>query len=323
MENAILFGNGFNLLSSGTDSWASLLQGYSISGLSLNEIPPTMQYEQIFLSTKYQYSLQRYKTKENAFKHAIARKMKKYSFNSYYERLANLNVNTFLTTNYDHAFYDNKENSVIDKDLSEDIYSIHRFKRLLIFDKEIFFYPFHGDISSPKTMMLGLDQYGGALSKLNKYIKGEYVISKTENKIPKMEDRLLNPQMMVNANYGKKSSCNGLFSWIDAFFYMNIHIIGIGLDFSEIDLWWLLTHRARLIQKLGKEKVGNRIYYYCTDPISKVSYQAQKYQLLKMLDVDVVFHSNMQDLSLGVSNDIYKSIYSEQIDNLEKNLLQN
>lgn len=76
MKNAILFGNGFNLLSPKTDSWVSLLQGYS-SFLLLNEVPPTMQYEQIFLSTKRQYSLQRYGTKENAFKHAIAQRLKK------------------------------------------------------------------------------------------------------------------------------------------------------------------------------------------------------------------------------------------------------
>lgn len=103
---------------------------------------------------------------------------------------------------------------------------------------------------------------------------------------------------MINVTSGGLSSCNNsLLSWIDAFFYMNVHIIGLGLDFSEIDLWWLLTRCARLIQKLGKGKIENKIYYYCTDLMSKVSSQIQKCELLKILDIDAAFHSNMKDLS--------------------------
>lgn len=71
-----------------------------------------------------------------------------------------MNVNTFLTTNYDHAFYNNRKDVVVEKYFSEKNYSIHRSNRLFVNNREIAFYPFHGDISSPKTIMLGLDQYG-------------------------------------------------------------------------------------------------------------------------------------------------------------------
>lgn len=319
MENAILFGNGFNLLSPRTDSWRSLLLRYSSSDQLLDDIPPTMQYEQVFLTTKHTYSLQRYKTKENAFKHAIAKELSQYSSNEYYKILIDLPVNTYLTTNYDHAFYDDKD-IIVEKDSTETIYSIHRFNILQFSHKKVVFYPFHGDISKPKTIMLGLDQYGGALSKLGKYIKGEYEVKGGMKKIPPMEERLSESINLNPTDYGAKPSFNGLLSWIDAFFYMNVHIIGLGLDFSEIDLWWLLTRRARLIQKLGIEKVSNKIYYYCTEPISKIGYQLQKYQLLKMLHVEVVYLPKTDDLQRGINKTLYEDIYFEQIKNLKSHL---
>ena len=320
MENAILFGNGFNLLSSGTDSWRSLLQEYSSSDQLLDDIPPTMQYEQVFLTTKKEYNALQNKTKENVLKDSIAERMKQYSSNHYYHQLIDLDVETYLTTNYDHAFYDNNEEIIINEDITEKIYSIRRYKCLKFPNKEVVFYPFHGDVSNSKTIMLGLDQYGGALGKLNNYIKGYYRLKNKMEPIPSMESRLSESISLNPVDYGAKPSNNGLISWIDAFFYMNLHIIGLGLDFSEIDLWWLLTRRARFIQKLGVEKVRNKIYYYCTDSASEIDNQRQKYELLKALHVEVIYHSNKDNLQHEISENLYKNIYSEQINNLKSNL---
>lgn len=50
---------------------------------------------------------------------------------------------------------------------------------------------------------------------------------------------------------------NKKISWIDIFLNDNIYILGLGLDFGEIDLWWLLSYRNRLIldNKIQKNKV--------------------------------------------------------------------
>jgi len=50
-------------------------------------------------------------------------------------------------------------------------------------------------------------------------------------------------------------------SWLDLFFQRDVHIIGLTLKFVELDLWWLITYRARRVldRKFGIE---NRITYY-------------------------------------------------------------
>ncbi len=58
-----------------------------------------------------------------------------------------------------------------------------------------------------------------------------------------------------------KNGENFTTSWVDLFFSHDIHIVGLGLDFIEIHLWWLLTYRSRVLNghKLPRK---NKIYYY-------------------------------------------------------------
>ncbi|MCJ8326248.1 MAG: hypothetical protein MJK08_04015 [Campylobacterales bacterium] len=50
------------------------------------------------------------------------------------------------------------------------------------------------------------------------------------------------------------------------FFNTDIHILGFGLDYSEIDLWWILNKRARLGRT---QKLKNKIFFYT----KKLTYQ--------------------------------------------------
>ena len=74
-------------------------------------------------------------------------------------------------------------------------------------------------------------------------------------------------------------------SWVDLFFTNDLHIFGLSLDFVEIDLWWLLTYRAR--NKFYKKNtfIKNQIYYYI--PKKYVKDSADKIQLLAANDVKV------------------------------------
>lgn len=58
MKNAIFFGNGFNLLTEGALSWHDLLIGISDGKKVplLDGIPPTLQYEQVYISPKTAFS---------------------------------------------------------------------------------------------------------------------------------------------------------------------------------------------------------------------------------------------------------------------------
>lgn len=64
--------------------------------------------------------------------------------------------------------------------------------------------------------------------------------------MPKLLDRL-------------KDGIDEPFSWIDLFFIADIYMIGFGLLYDEIDLWWVLTRRKRLIRQ-GYD-IKNRVYY--------------------------------------------------------------
>ena len=33
--------------------------------------------------------------------------------------------------------------------------------------------------------------------------------------------------------------------WLDSFVLGNVNILGLGMDFSELDLWWLLNRKKR------------------------------------------------------------------------------
>lgn len=161
-------------------------------------------------------------------------------------------------------------------------------------------------------MMLGLDHYGGALAKVQNYVKGNYHINDYDN-VPCIKDRL--ERGLDKDSYGFKESGSGLMSWIDTIFFTNLHIIGMALDFSEIDIWWLLSRRARLSKS---NLIRNKIYYYPTFPLSESQSQNSKLNLLEELGVEVVYHNITQDIETGTVD--YNQIYNCQLDSLEKNL---
>lgn len=324
MKNAILFGNGFNLLSKGCPSWHDLLIGISDKGNTpiLEEIPPTLQYEQVYLSPSTTFSNLSHENEETKLKEAVKRRLAKLPTNTYYNSLKSLDVNIFLTTNYDHAFYNNDEKIIQGYDNTEKIYSIRRWKSMYHDGNKICLYFIHGDIKNTKSIMLGLDHYGGALAKVQDYIKGNYQrVQEVRGKdhkylqVPSIRKRLKDNIKISPLECGFKDSGTGLISWIDAFFFTNLHIIGITLDFSEIDIWWLLSRRARLL-KSGL--IQNKIYYYPTFPISEIHNHLPKLRLLERLGVQIVHHKLTEDIETGKID--YPSIYKVQVENLKSNL---
>jgi hypothetical protein len=67
------------------------------------------------------------------------------------------------------------------------------------------------------------------------------------------------------------------------FFNSNIHILGFSLDYSETDIWWLLTKRARILnEEKSSNLISNNIYFYDRN------IKADKEELLKSLNVTVI-----------------------------------
>lgn len=326
MKKTVLFGNGFNQLSNDCPSWHKLLESVSDNDTLpfLEGIPPTLQYEQVYLTPEYTVTLNEdsAKSSETELKEAIKDKLQKISFNAYYETLQKLDVDFFLTTNYDHTFYNNNSKLIKDSDESEKLYSIRRWKKLKIDGRDKLLFFIHGDLQKTASIMLGLDHYGGSLAKIGDYVKGNYQKSKTTNsnttnykRVPSIKERINNTALLRPSDYGFKDSGTQILSWIDTFFFTDLHIIGFSLDFSEIDIWWLLSRRARL-KKFNLVK--NKIFYYSTFPMSEIHNHLPKLRLLERLDVQIVHHNLTSDIQSG--NIDYPSIYNQQIKQLKQNL---
>jgi hypothetical protein len=88
------------------------------------------------------------------------------------------------------------------------------------------------------------------------------------------------------------------YSWLDFFFRDNTHIkiIGFKLDIEELDLWWLLTYRAKVMYgaKKGLHVPVNNTIEYCIPKeyttagrtVLTPAFKAKK-ELMEKMDIQV------------------------------------
>lgn len=270
--NAILYGNGFNRLND-VGSWESLVHVIDDKN-DRCKVPNTLQYEGKVLSEPFLTNAiletsdgKTLKTSDNKIltvseqsevliKQAIAKEMKEYRSNDLFDELLSLDINHYITTNYDNVADDvlndmKYTEDLFGRDKSENVFSIHRKKCYVKDNDRKIIWKIHGELSNIKSIMLGYYHYCSYLGQIKKYLMGEYNFAKRKETeaIPKIENRL-------------PLTHDEILSWIDLFFTSNIYIIGLGLNYEEVDLWWILTIRKRLIQRVGKRSVNNKIVYY-------------------------------------------------------------
>ena len=63
------------------------------------------------------------------------------------------------------------------------------------------------------------------------------------------------PTLIRRYNGLRKSGEYSPLSWIDYFMIGNVYIVGLGLDPSEMDLWWLINCKKHYSDKFGCEKI--------------------------------------------------------------------
>lgn len=111
------------------------------------------------------------------------------------------------------------------------------------------YYHPHGVVCNPSTMCLGYTHYLRITSDLIKVLSLKKGNKNSEMKIL----RHIRGNEPIDDHWGTK------------IYDSNCAFIGLGLTTCEIDLWWLLTHRASIIrQKIGGADtlVTNTIVYY-------------------------------------------------------------
>ncbi len=184
-----------------------------------------------------------------------------YNLENFGQYLFQHHVHNIITTNYDNGIefilcdtcgYGEQ---AVTEVVPERIYSIRTYKTFINGETghKVKLWKIHGDLSRIKSITLGFDQYCGSLSKLVGYVKGNYESSQSGGKT---FCRIPMKRKCEEQRY------DGI-SWIELFFRTNVYIVGFGMDFSEIDIWWLLNKRARLL--LEVPEIKNSITYLYDD----------------------------------------------------------
>ena len=255
---AVFLGNGFTRsLVGNVPAWGQLIGGANLEDDLQQIIPYTFQYEMNYLGER--------KSDEETLKSEICRKLPDFSkvelkgaAKSFLSFLAENEITDILTTNYDglveHLLL-SQNAKLISQNNSEKIYSIRRNYVYKYNEKLITLWKVHGDAVAPKSVMLGLDHYCGAIGKMDDFIKHGRLGGKTTD----------NPMEMKFPNKAKSDITKNKIetfqfqTWVDLFFVATVYFIGFGLDFSETDIWWLLNKRARFKEKL---EISNEIFFY-------------------------------------------------------------
>ena len=253
-NNVIFFGNGLNRIQEGLD-WNKLLDEIS-GGKILKDIPLPFQYEDICLSDDAGDFDKgpSCSVGEDELKQSIVDKLSIIHSNDVYEALAKMPINDYITTNYDKMLEKTLSGmgyELIDSDSSESRYSIHRYNILKKGDDIKRIWYIHGNIDKRNSIIMGYDQYCGELSKMDDWVKGSYKIIANE------------PIKAIHSRFPNTAHDDTIKSWIDLFFTSNVHIIGYSMPFDEIDLWWLLDKRKRLIWE-GRMATYGTIRFYTT-----------------------------------------------------------
>jgi hypothetical protein len=279
-KTGLLLGNGVNLLDSTQSvSWAKLLnqikKQYNINVDIDNEFKPfPIGFEEMLHLKEGGNTLDsKLKNLKQTIKSIIDQQLRnKDGFNEYHSQLAKLGYNDILTTNYDYAlelsvsnaFYINKKKYALNK--SEIKFSLKRHYGGFESTRSNIWH-IHGELKSSRnisvnskqyleeSIMIGYEHYSAYLELIQENINGKK--GKKTAEYPSLISRIKNKTI-------------GIF-WTDMLFTHNIDIIGLGLDFSENHLWWILNRRAMLMRNNelhnsnNDVQINNFINYYYPD----------------------------------------------------------
>ena len=274
MKKTIFFGNGINMLSDGY-SWNGMLSSLS-KRTNIDQISSNLlKYEYIVLSepcyTMFPWSLNgklllagdkvwcmRKDTEYDILRAKMCKELQTFKRSSFYYDLAKLNIQNYITTNYElylkdifsecsfkvTAYYEN-ESRIFSK------YIAQRGQ------EEISLWNIHGDVYHPKSIIIGFSEYCKYISEIENYLG--------------------------STNYEKDS-------WLMLFLTTDVYILGFGLVFEELDLWYLLICRKRIRRTCSNDCLNSIYYFSITKEDGKESKKdiSIKKELLETLDVVVI-----------------------------------
>lgn len=285
-ENTLFLGNGFSkVIYKDIPSWQNLLVGNNqqISAIKDNTILYEIKLVKDFSEEKSEAEVKQELVqclKENICSLNIRDSIRGIKELGIF--LKENNVHNIITTNYDKGIelilcemcgYQEDERPAEFKE--EEVYSIRTYKSYTnkAGDHTIKLWKIHGDVDRAASITLGFDQYCGIVSKLSDYIKGKYQSDDPDG--PRCD--------VPMTNKCQEHRFDDL-SWVELFFKSNVYIVGFGMAFSEIDIWWLLNKRSRIRKALG-HKI-NSIYYVYNETYDQLEEKSDIIQALNAFGVE-------------------------------------
>ena len=271
-KKAMLIGNGLNRLDSNQSfSWGDLLkklkERYSIEVDLENCFKPfPLAFDEMLHLKSGRNSLRsKLKNLKQSIKTEIENQLAgKRGFNDYHQKLASLDYEDILTTNYDYSLEKSIEPNFISKKRKfaqnrqerkfslKRCYKLNSGTRFWHIHGELFDSRIHSNVSKyypEESIMIGYEHYANYLEKIQENIKGKSGSQKTNNQSLTVRIRDHKP----------------IIFWTDILFTHNVDIIGQAIDFSENHLWWIFNYRANLIREgIAKNDVhiNNRIRFF-------------------------------------------------------------
>jgi len=229
MSKVIFVGNGINRLESDY-SWFQLLEDLKKEAKVDKEVmngnkPFPLLYEEIYFRSKKLHDL-----KEKQLLDTAVSKMKNMKANEIHHKIMNLSkVSTIITTNYDYTLEQCVASKFypISKKEGKSVESVYRITTCNEANNKQIWH-IHGELHYPRSIVLGQNMYARVIGKIQEYLSAKTFLQINE-------------------------------SWIDTMFKDEIHMLGFGLDYSELDIWCILNARVR---HYNKHKESNKIYFY-------------------------------------------------------------
>lgn len=288
MKQDVLFiGNGINNINN-TKSWAALVSALRKEVGKSEDAKDVIKQFPLLFENIFNYGIRNGRIgSEISLKKIVAEHVNQIERNDIHKRIDEINSAHIITTNYDLTL-ERDLNWKVSSIYEEQKYSIFRRATCIENGRNIWY--IHGDCRTKNSINLGYEHYGGQLQQIRNFIITGKRFSK-DFRIQRLGERL--------GNLSKNPD-----SWIDLFFNSDIHIVGLCLDFIEIELWWLLAYRAKLLAKPNK-KIQNDIYYYI--PIEYLDESKGKLELLYNFGIkirpldgeDEAYYNNVLDVIEG------------------------
>jgi hypothetical protein len=267
MMHSLLLGNGINRIALQKD-WKEILRELA-SQFDAEELIQHLDSKPLsmFIEELCARSGQPFRKAEHSVKVAFAGLLKQISPIDAHEHICSP-FKVIMTTNYDFTIEETFAGPMHQPAFlaPESRYSL--FRRHNAAGRDV--WHVHGDVARPSSMVLGFDHYAGSLQKIRNYVTDGI-------EVKKIPYRVHSPVKGGNLDFHLNG---GIHSWIDFFLRDHVHIVGLGMDFTEIDLWWLLLHKRRRAHQTG------RVFFYqmFVEPIK----ESPVMSLLRSLNVEVV-----------------------------------